>query len=287
MEKQKNKERDAEVTKNKETQDSKTQPSTEERQNNIPQKNKVQSEESEPIEPEAVNNSSQNASEMSMAQIMDKLKDDWKDPETLSKQRENIGIKIEQVGVAINKLRDANKRISSLDKRIKTIESPESSVSSDERKLNELKIISLQTELVNLREKNEVLWERFVASFDSEKAALQFERLRSQARSKRYHRTAGYFIKKMILEVLNRIIEQDKAAIVEVKKLADATSDEGVKLFNEKVRELLYKYDDNLVIRCSYYNKEKYHSILRLTLKRWDPAAEAVINELVVPAESE
>ena len=77
------------------------------------------------------------------------------------------------------------------------------------------------------------------------------------------------------MEVLNSIIDNDKAALVEVKNLADATSDEGIKLFNEKVRELLHKYDEKLVVRCSYYNREQYHRIIRLTLQKWNSEAEA------------
>ena len=171
-------------TKNSVALDSKTQTSAEEQKNNIPQGKEIAAEENKSVHQV---NETQEASEMSVAQIIEKMKEDWKEPETLSKQREDIGKKMVLVGAAINKLRAANKSISSLDRRIKSVESSESTISTDERKLNELKIISLQTELVNLREKNEMLWGRFVAACGSEKAALQFEKLRSQAKSKHYH----------------------------------------------------------------------------------------------------
>ena len=272
-----------EDTVNNAAQDSKIQPAVKEQKNN-PQSNTT-AEESKIVAQQQSKSDSLDASQMDEAQIIQAMQSDWKKPEDLSKQRENIKVKINLVLEIISNLRSANKPIPSLDKRIYSIPTNAPSIATDERMLNELKILSLEKEVVNLREKDDIIWQQFVRSCGSEKSALQYEKLLSQAKSKRYHRSSNYFIKKMIMELLNKIIQEDKTGIVEVKKLADDMSDEGVKRFNEKMRDLIEVFDEKLVVRCGHYNRDLYYSIMRLTLVSWDPEKVMEITELEEPYE--
>jgi hypothetical protein len=264
-------------------QDSQTQPSAQV-QKNIPQSNTT--EESKIVAQQQLKPDSLDVSEMDEAQLMQAMQNMWKKPEDLSKQRENIKVKIDLARDTTNKLRAANKRIPSLDKRIYSVPTTAPSIATDERMLNELKIISLEKEVVNLLEKDDIISKQFIRACGSEKAALQFEKLLSQAKSKRYHRNTSYFIKQMILEVLNKIIKEDKTGIVEAKKLANDTTDQGIKLFNSKMRDLIELFDEKLVVRCGHYNRELYYEIMRVTLIKWDPEVDLQIEELGVPNES-
>ena len=224
---------------------------------------------------------------MDVAQIFQVMQNIWKKPEELSNQRQNVNVRKDLVVETIKNLRAANKPIPTVDKRISTLGTTAPIVTPDERKLNELKIIALENEEVNLLEKDDILWKQFVRVCGSEKRALKHDKLLSQAKSKRYHGDAGYYIKQTIKSVLNDIIKSDqKPALVELKQQADHSSGEGLKKFNEGMRDLLDAFDDHLVIRCSHYNRELYYKIIRLTIIKWNPEADSEIDELVVPDES-
>jgi len=273
-----------EETVNNTAQDSQPQPSAPEQKTN-PQSNSA-AVESKIVAQKQLKPDSLDASEMDEAQLMQAMQNMWKKPEDLSKQKENIKVRVDLARDTANKLRAANKRIPSLDKRIYSVPTTAPSIATDERMLNELKIISLEKEVVNLLEKDDIISKQFIRACGSEKAALQFEKLLSQAKSKRYHRNASYFIKQMILEVLNKIIKEDKTGIVEAKKLANDTTDQGIKLFNSKMRDLIELFDEKLVVRCGHYNRELYYEIMRVTLIKWDPEVDLQIEELGVPNES-
>jgi len=153
--------------------------------------------------------------------------------------------------------------------------------------LSELNKIKLQTELTNLREKRYLVWQKFVRVCGSWKKALQYDSLRAKAKSSYYHSKSSYFVKQRILQILNTIIQSDqRPALVELKQQADHTSGDGLKQFNKGMRDLLDVFDDELVIRCSHYNRELYYKIIRLTLLQWDPESDTEIEELVVPDDS-
>jgi hypothetical protein len=278
--------KELDVAANSAAQDSKTQPSADEQKKNIPQSTNAAGE-NKPINLDQVENETQDASQMDEAQIIQAMQNLWKKPEELSKQRENIKVKMHLATETIIKLRAANKLIPALDKRIYSVPTTTPIISTDVRKLNELKIIGVEKERVNLREKDRILLEQFVRAVGSDKAALQYEKMLSQAKSKSYHRGAGYFIKKMILQVLNKIIKNAKNELVDVKKLAEDLTNDGVKLFNGKMRDLLEEFDEKLVIRCSHYNRGFYYQIIRMTLSKWNPETESEITELIVPDDSE
>ena len=152
-----------------------------------------------------------------------------------------------------------------------------------EKYLSELNKIKLSTELANLKEKRYQVWKKFVGVCGSEKKALLYENLRSKAKSELYHNKTSYFIKSRMLKILNSIIKDKKQSLVDIKKLAENISVDGIKEFNKSLRDLLDVYDEDLVILTSHKNREKYYMIMQLTINKWDPDNETEIGELVLP----
>ena len=152
-----------------------------------------------------------------------------------------------------------------------------------EKYLSELNKIKLNTEIANLKEKRYQVWRKFVSVCGSEKKALQYDNLRAKAKSERYHKKTSFFIKSRMLKILNTIIKDKKQSLVDIKKLAENTSEEGVKEFNKSMRDLLDVYDEDLVILTSHKNREKYYMIMQLTINKWDLDNETEIGELALP----
>lgn len=229
--------------------DSKSQPSAEQQKNNNPQSKNATGENKPVIQP-GKNVNSESLPEKINLSATELITGD---KENVTKWIENPELGYRQLKGAVDLLDSAielredifseekskSKRIPSLDRRIETLDLFDNQIETGDRYLSDINKIKLQTELTNLREKRFLVWQKFVMACGSEKKALQYQHLRSKAKSKLYHSKSSYFIRQRILKILNTIIGNDKAALIEVKKLADHTSDDGIKMFNESMRELL------------------------------------------------
>jgi len=220
-----------------------------------------------------------------VAKIFEWMEEKSKTPNQLKKTLDQLDTRIDLINDILSKENAKAKRIPGVDKRIETMELYDTQLVVGEKYLSELNKIKLSTELANLKEKRYQVWKKFVGVCGSEKKALQYENLRAKAKSELYHNKTSYFIKSRILKILNTIIKQEKQSLANVKKLAENTSEEGVKEFNKALRDLLDVYDEDLVILTSHKNREKYYMIMQLTINKWDPDNEAEIEELVLPEE--
>jgi hypothetical protein len=72
-----------------------------------------------------------------------------------------------------------------------------------------------------------------------------------------------------------------------LKSFASNFSEAGIKTFNDKMKELLFVYDEDLVGLCSYVNKELYYKLMQLSISKWESDTEAEIAELSIPVEQE
>ncbi len=207
-------------------------------------------------------------------------------PRQLKDSLDTLDTRIELIDGIISEQSEKSKRISGIDKRIETLDLFDLQLETGEKHLSELKKIKLTTELTNLKEKRFLVWQKFVKVCGSEKKALKYEGLRAKAKSQLYHKTASYFIKHKILKILNTIIEKNKAALIELKTLTENTSVDGIKAFNEGLRDLLETYDDELVILCSHHKREYYFQIFRLVILNWNPESDIQITEIIEPDES-
>jgi hypothetical protein len=286
-----------EETVNNTAQDSKTQSSAEEQKNNIPQITEKAAEENNsgsqknsgknPTKPsEKTNLAKPDILADDTAQIFAWLEGVNQNPRQLKDFLDTLDTRIELIDDVLSKQSEKSKRIPGIDRRIETLDLFDVQLETGERYLSELNKIKLQTELTNLKEKRFQVWQKFVKVCDSEKKALKYKNLRAKAKSQLYHKTAGYFIKQKILKILNTIIEKDKTALVEVKGLAEDTSEDGIKRFNEGLRDLLEVHDDDLAIQCSHHKREYYYQIFRLTILKWNPESDIQITEIVEPDES-
>lgn len=275
---------------------SKTQSSVEQQKNKIPQSNSIAAEESNSgSQKSAVKNSEEAAN--TKQSVPDILTDDtpkifgWleevnQNPRQLKEFLDTLDTRVELIDDILSKQSEKSKRVPGIDRRIETLDLFDVQLETGERYLSELNKIKLQTELTNLKEKRFQVWQKFVKVCGSEKKALRYEGLRAKAKSQLYHRTAGYFIKQKIIKIFNSIIEKDKTALVEVRNLAENTSVDGTKGFNERLRDLLEIHDEDLVIQCSHHKREYYYQIFRLTILKWNPESDIQINEIVEPDES-
>lgn len=273
---------------------SNSQSSAEEQKNNTPQSTKNTNEENNtPVSQQEQGKSSEPLSEQTTQSTPDILGADvskifsWLEeanhsPRQLKKLLDNLDTRIELIEEVLSDQSEKTKRIPGVDKRIETLELFDDQVEIGDRYLSGLSKIKLQTELTNLREKRYQVWQKFVKVCGSEKKALQYQNLRAKAKSEYYHKKSNHFVKQRILKILNTIIQSDKkTALVDSKHLADNSSGEGVKKFNEGMRDLLDVFDEDLVILCSHKYREKYYTIIRLTLLQWNPESESEIEELV------
>jgi len=275
---------------------SKTQSSVEQQKNKIAQSNSIDAVESNSgSQKSAVKNSE--ATDNTNHSTPDILTDDtpqifaWleevnQNPRQLKEFLDSLDTRIELIEEIQSKQSEKSKRVPGIDRRIETLDLFDVQLETGERYLSELNKIKLQTELTNLKEKRFQVWQKFVKVCGSEKKALKYEGLRAKAKSQLYHKTASYFIKQKILKIFNTIIVKDKSALVEVRTLADNTSVDGIKKFNEELRNLLEVHDDDLVIQCSHHKREYYYQIFRLTIMKWNPESDIQINEIVEPDES-
>lgn len=283
-----------EETVNNTAQVSNQQPSAPE-QKNIPQSNNT-AEENKPVSKKEHGKSSGKATEQTNLAIPDILTDDtaqifvWLEnanqtPRQLKALLDTVDTKIELIEDILSKQSKQAQRVPGIDKRIETLDLYDEQIGTGDRYLLDLNKIKLQTELTNLKEKKFQVWQKFVKACGSEKKALKYQNLRAKATSKLYHSKSSYFVKQRILKIFNYIIESNKSALIEVKKLTEDTTDVGVKLFNEKMRDLLYDYDEDNVVLFLHVNRDLYFSIMRLTLLKWDSENDLEITELVVPNE--
>ncbi len=276
-------------------QDSKTQPSAKE-QKNTPQSN-IAAEESKPVSKEEQSKISGKVLEQTKTTTPDILADDtakifvWLEnanqtPRQLKTLLDTLDTKIELIEDILSKQSKQAQRVPGIDRRIETLDLSREQVETGDRYLSELNKIKLQTELTNLNEKRFQVWQKFVKTCGSEKKALKYQNLRAKAKSSYYHSRSSYFVKQRILKILNTILKEDKSGLEQVKNLADDSSDNGIKMFNESMRDLLDEYDEDLVILCSHFLREFYFNIMRLTLVKWNPETELEITELADPNES-
>ena len=265
-------------------------------QKNNPQSNNA-SEESKTVSEKEQSKTSGKAIEQTNLAIPDILTDDtaqifvWLEnsnqtPRQLKALLDTVDTKIELIEDILSKQSKQAQRVPGIDKRIETLELYGEQVETSDRYLSELNKIKLQTELTNLNEKRFQVWQKFVKACGSEKKALKYQNLRAKAKSSFYHSKSSYFVKQRILKILNTILKDDKSGLEEVKNLADNSSDDSIKLFNEKMRDLLDVYDEDLVILCSHFLREFYFNIMRLTLMKWNPETDLEITELADPNES-
>ena len=274
-------------------QDSKTQSSAEKQKNNIPQGTRSADEASnKPASQQEQDKSSEILSEQTtrsipdilganVAQIFGWLEAANHTPRQLKTVIDTLDIRIELIEKILSDQSEKTKRIPGVDRRIETLELYDSQVETGDRYLSELGKIKLQTELTNLREKRYKVWQKFVKVCGSEKKALQYQNLRAKAQSELYHNKSGYFVKQRILKILNTIAHSNqKPSLIDLKQLADHSSDEEVKKFNEGMRDLLDEFDEELVILCSHKFREKYYRTIRLTLLQWNPESDSEIEEL-------
>ncbi len=284
-----------EETVNSTAQVSNQQPSALE-QKNIPQSNNT-AEENKPVSKKEQGKTSGKATEQTNLAIADILTDDTaqifvmlenanKTPRQLKALLDTVDTKIELNEDILSKQSKQAQRVPGIDRRIETLDLYGEQIDTSDRYLSELNKIKLQTELTNLNEKRFLVWQKFVKVCGSEKKALKYEGLRAKAKSKLYHSKSSYFVKQRILKIFNAILKDDKSALEEVKNLANSSSDDSIKLFNEKMRDLLDVYDEDLVILCSHFLREYYFNIMRLTLVKWNPEIDLEITELADPNES-
>ena len=220
------------------------------------------------------------------AQIFVWLENASQTPRQLKALLDTVDTKIELIEEILSKQSKQAQRVPGIDRRIETLDLYGEQVDTRDRYLSELNKIKLQTELTNLKEKRFQVWQKFVKACGSEKKALKYQNLRAKAKSSYYHNKSGYFVKQRILKILNTIIQKDKPALEVVKKLADNSSDDGVKMFNERMRDLLEVHDDDCVVLCSHVNREQYFRSMHSTLLKWNPETDLEITELIVPNES-
>lgn len=276
-------------------QDSNTQPSANEQKNN-PQSN-IAAEESKPVSKEEQSKISGKVLEQTKTTTPDILADDtaqifvWLEnanqtPRQLKALLDTLDTKIELIEDILSKQSKQAQRVPGIDKRIETLDLSREQVETSDRYLSELNKIKLQTELTNLNEKRFQVWQKFVKTCGSEKKALKYQSLRAKAKSSYYHSKSSYFVKQRILKIINTILKDDKSGLEQVKNLADDSSDNGIKMFNDRMRDLLDEYDEDLVILCSHFLREFYFNIMRLTLVKWNPETELEITELADPNES-
>jgi hypothetical protein len=220
-----------------------------------------------------------------VAEIFEWMEKKRDKPNRLKKFLDQLDTRIDLINDILSKENAKAKRVPSVDKRIETMELYDTQLEVGEKYLSELNKIKLSTELANLKEKRYQVWKKFVSVYGSEKKDLQSKNLKSKAKSEYYHNKTSYFVKSRILKILNTIIKEEKQSLVDIKKLAENTSEEGVKEFNKSMRDLLDVYDEDLVILTSHKNREKYYMIMQLTINKWDPEADNEIEELVLPEE--
>jgi hypothetical protein len=284
-------------TVNNTAQVSNQQPSAPEQKNNNPQRTKNAAEENKPVSRDERSQNSEKTDKTKLP-TLDIIADDtaqifvWLDevnqnPKQLKDFLDTLDTRVELIDSILSEQSEKSKRIPGIDRRIETLDLFDAQLEIGEKYLSELNKIKLTTERTNLKEKRFLVWQKFVKVCGSEKKALQYEGLRAKAKSKLYHSKSSYFIKQRILKILNTIIEKDKTALVEVKNLADSTSEEGIKSFNEVLKDLLEVHDDDLVILCSHHKREYYYQILRFTILKWNPETDIQITEIVEPDESE
>jgi len=284
-----------EETVNNTAQDSKTQPSAKE-QKNDPQSNTI-AEENKPVSKQELGKNFGKPTLQTDQATPDILTDDtaqifvWLEnanqtPRQLKALLDTVDTKIELIEDILSKQSKQAQRVPGIDKRIETLELYSEQVETSDRYLSELNKIKLQTELTNLNEKRFQVWQKFVKACGSEKKALKYQNLRAKAKSSYYHSKSSYFVKQRILKILNTILKDDKSGLEDVKNLAGDSSDDSIKLFNERMRDLLDVYDEDLVILCSHFLREFYFNIMRLTLVQWNPETDLEINELADPNES-
>jgi hypothetical protein len=274
--------------------DSKTLSSAEEQINNIPQSTKNAAEENKPVSQQGQGKSSESLPEQTTQSTPDILGADvskifgWLEqanhsPRQLKGLLDSLDTRIELIDQS-----EKTKRIPGVDRRIETLDLFDDQVETSDRYLSGLGKIKLQTELTNLREKRYQVWQKFVKACGSEKKALRYQNLRAKAKSEYYHNKSSYFVKQRILKILNSITQSDqKPFLVDLKLLADHSSGDGLKKFNEGMRDLLDDFDEDLVILCSHKYREKYYTIIRLTLLQWNPESESEIEKLVDADDSE
>lgn len=270
--------------------------SANEQKNNIPQNNRTQSEESKTVSNKETKDSTEISSPQTSQKDPDILKDDtaqifaWLEkvnqtPRQLKGILDTLDTRIELIDEVLKQESKQVQNIPSVDKRIETLDLFDEQLETSDRYLSKLNKIKLNTELTNLREKRFQVWKKFVKACGSEAKALKYDNLRAKAKSSYYHSKSSYFVKQRILKILNSIIKKEKQSLDNLHLFADNPSDDGVKLFNEKLRDLLDIYDDDLVILCSHFNREFYFKTMRLTILKWNPQTDLEITELVVPDE--
>jgi hypothetical protein len=275
-------------------QDSKTQPSAKEQKNNP--KSNIAAEESKTISRQEQAKTSGKSTEQTSMATPDIVADDtaqifvWLDevnqnPKQLKDSLDTLDTRVELIDSILSEQSEKSKRIPGIDRRIETLDLFDVQLEIGEKYLSELNKIKLTTERTNLKEKRFLVWQKFVKVCGSEKKALKYEGLRAKAKSQLYHKNGGYFIKQRIGKIFNSIIESDKSALIEVKTLAEDTTDVGVKMFNEKMRDLLYEYDEDNVVLFLHVNRDLYFNIMRLTLVKWNPETDLEITELTEPNE--
>jgi len=274
---------------------SNSQPSAEEQKNNNPQSNTA--EESKTVSnKESEDNSGISTSQPSKkdpdilkdntAQIFSWLENVNQTPRQLKGLLDTLDTRIELIEDILDKQSKQAQKIPGVDKRIETMELFDEQIETGDRYLSGINKIKLQTELTNLREKRFQVWQKFVKACGSEKKALKYQNLRAKAKSSFYHSKSSYFVKQRILKILNTVIQKEKQTLEDLRMLADASSDDGVKLFNERLRELLDIYDEDLVILCSHVKRKFYFKTMQLSLLKWNPETDLEIVELTLPNES-
>lgn len=273
----------------------KQQPSAQEQKNN-PQST-IASVETKPVSKQEQSKISGEALEQTKTITPDILADDttqifvWLEnanqtPRQLKALLDTLDTKIELIEDILSKQSKQAQRVPGIDKRIETLDLSSEQVETSDRYLSELNKIKLQTELTNLNEKRFQVWQKFVKACGSEKKALKYQNLRAKAKSSYYHSKSSYFVKQRILKILNTILKEDKSSLEEVKNMANDSSDDSIKMFNERMRDLLDVYDEDLVILCSHFLREFYFNIMRLTLVKWNPQTDLEFTELADPNES-
>lgn len=203
--------------------------------------------------------------------IFEWLESSYREPKAIKTKIDEINTKIEAFQAVAKQCKNQIKKMPAIDKRINSLDLEQNTLDSEERSLLELRILEIGTEIVNLKEKREILRARFKRVCKSEKASLNSKFLRAKASSKLYHTKSSYFIKQKMLQILNEIIEKDKTALIEAKKNAESVEDSAEMEFNDIMRKLLEEYDEDLVILCSHHKRDEYFKTLKSTLLQWNP----------------
>jgi hypothetical protein len=163
------------------------------------------------------------------------------------------------------------------DKRLGKLGKKSSGLTVEEKKIKKLEISTLNTRLFNLREKRDSIRSRFNSHFSSEKAAQEYELLRSKAESRTYVVKNRVFLCRKAEAILNNAIKGDyRVEVVELKRMAAGDSEESIKEFNTSFRDLLDNIDMDAAIILSGVAKDNLYTAIRSSLRRWNPRSNTI-----------